>query len=210
MDLNTYYKLIASESRARKYLLEKCFKNHQRFCPRCRSRKLYKLQEGRYRCSRCEHTFHDFSGRWINRGRLSSVQWLSLIKLFELEVSVRKMALQLKLSWDLWFFQNLILALFSTRLFKKSGLGREDYRRTLINFSVMATRFTSKYSVMGAVSWMIRPLFRLRADLSLYLHRPEDSTPSEQIEGHLSEETIHGIFDYPGKPGAKRMTMQVA
>jgi len=99
MDLNTYYKLIANESRARKYLLEKCFKNHQRFCPRCQTRKLYKLQERRYRCSRCDYTFHDFSGRWINRGRLSSVQWLSLIKLFELEVSVRKMALQLKVSY---------------------------------------------------------------------------------------------------------------
>jgi transposase len=99
MDLNTYYKLIASESRARKYLLGKCLKNHQRFCPRCRSRKLYKLQEGRYRCSRCDYTFHNFSGRWINRGRLNPVQWLSLIKLFELEVSVRKMALQLKLSY---------------------------------------------------------------------------------------------------------------
>lgn len=95
MDLDTYYKLISSEARARKYLLGKCFKNHQRFCPRCRCRKLYKLQEGRYRCSRCEYTFQDFSGRWINRGRLSAVQWLSLIKLFELEVSVRKMSLQL-------------------------------------------------------------------------------------------------------------------
>lgn len=99
MDLNTYYKLIASESRARKYLLGKCFKNHQRFCPRCRARKLYKLPEGRYRCSCCAYTFHDFSGRWINRGRLSSVQWLSLVKLFELEVSARKMALQLNMSY---------------------------------------------------------------------------------------------------------------
>jgi len=35
---------------------------------------------------------------WINRGRLSSVQWLSLIKLFELEVSVWKISLQLNLS----------------------------------------------------------------------------------------------------------------
>jgi transposase len=99
MELETYYKLISSESRARKYLLGKCFKNHQRICPRCCCRKLYKLREGRYRCSRCDYTFQDFSGRWINRGRLSAVQWLSLIKLFELEVSVRKMSLQLGLSY---------------------------------------------------------------------------------------------------------------
>jgi hypothetical protein len=44
----------------------------------------------------------------------------------------------------------------------------------------MATPFTSKYPVMGAVSYLIRPLLRIRASLSLYLHRPEDSTPSEQ------------------------------
>jgi len=99
MDLDTYYKLISSEARARRYLLGKCVKNHQRFCPRCRCRKLYRLQEGRYRCSRCGYTFQDFSGRWINRGRLTAVQWLSIVKLFELELSVRKMALQLGLSY---------------------------------------------------------------------------------------------------------------
>ena len=62
-------------------------------------RKLYKLEDGRYRCSRCRHTFHDFSGRWINQGRLSCIQWLSLVKLFELEVSARKMASQIQLSY---------------------------------------------------------------------------------------------------------------
>ena len=80
----------------------------------------------------------------------------------------------------------------------------------LIYFSTMATLDTSKWSVTGAVSWLIRPLLGVRADLSLYLHRPEDSTPSEQIEGHLSEKSIQDVFDNPGKPGAKRMTMQVA
>ena len=77
----------------------KCFKNHQRFCPRCNKKKLYKLSDGRYRCSRCDYTFHDFSGRWINHGRLSCVEWLSIIKLFELEVSVHKMAKQMKMTY---------------------------------------------------------------------------------------------------------------
>jgi len=99
MELNAYQKLISSERHARKYLLGKCFKNHQRFCPRCRQRKLYRLADGRYRCSRCDYSFHDFSGRWINSGRLTALQWLWIIKLFELEVSVRKMALQLGLSY---------------------------------------------------------------------------------------------------------------
>lgn len=99
MDLTSYYDLISSESKARRYLLGKCFKNHQRFCPRCNKKKLYKLRDGRYRCSRCDYTFHDFSGRWINHGRLSCIEWLSIIKLFELEVSVHKIARQMKMTY---------------------------------------------------------------------------------------------------------------
>ena len=45
---------------------------------------------------------------------------------------------------------------------------------------------------------------------SLYLHRPEDSTPSEQIEGHLPEEDIDDVLEDPGKPGAEGVGMQVA
>ena len=80
MDLTTYYDLISSEQ-GRRYLLGKCFHNHQRFCPRCRMRKLYKL--GAEISLLSAHTFRDFSGRWINHGRLSCIQWLPIIKLFE-------------------------------------------------------------------------------------------------------------------------------
>jgi len=80
----------------------------------------------------------------------------------------------------------------------------------LINFSVMATPFTSNTQLWEAVSWLICPLLRVRTDLFLYLHRSEDSTPSEQIEGHLSEKRIQNIFDNPGKPGAKRPAVQMA
>ena len=80
----------------------------------------------------------------------------------------------------------------------------------LINFSVMEAPFTSKYSVMGAVSWLVRPLLRVRAGLSLYLHRPEDSTSTEQIECHLPEKAIDAVLDKPGKPGAEGIGMQVA
>lgn len=100
MDLNIYHKLIKSENSAYKYLSKKCRKNGHRFCPRCNQRKLYKLKDNRRRCSRCKYTFHDFSGRWINHGRFTCVQWLSLIKLFELEQSVRKIAEQMNLSYN--------------------------------------------------------------------------------------------------------------
>ncbi|MBA7542104.1 hypothetical protein ES705_34423 [subsurface metagenome] len=100
MDINTYEQLIRSESTARKYLLGYCWKNHQRFCPRCRCRKLYKLGDGRRRCARCRYTFHDFTGRWINTGGLTPGQWLRIIKLFELELSTRKIANQLGLAYN--------------------------------------------------------------------------------------------------------------
>ena len=100
MDLDTYRELIKSEISARKYLSKKCRKNGHRFCPRCKHRKLYKLSSGRRRCASCKYTFHDFSGRWINHGRLTCIQWLSLIKLFELELSVHKMAKQMSLAYN--------------------------------------------------------------------------------------------------------------
>ena len=86
MDLNHYEKIIKSEATARRYLLGFCWKNHQRHCPQCRSRKLYTLGSGKKRCARCKYTFHDFSRRFINSGQLTCRQWLRIIKLFELDV----------------------------------------------------------------------------------------------------------------------------
>lgn len=140
MDLDTYYRLISSEKAARKYLSRKCRKNGHRFCPRCTQRKLYKLADERYRCSLCDYTFHDFSGRWINYGRLSALQWLSLIKLFELEVSVRKMSLQLGLSYRAvyWAVSTIRMAILShalegfwswakERLMKHHGVSKDRF-----------------------------------------------------------------------------------
>jgi len=80
----------------------------------------------------------------------------------------------------------------------------------LINFPVMTTRLTSKYSVTEAISWLICPMLRGRAGLSLYLHRSEDSTPSEQIECHLSKKSIQDVFGNPGKSGSEGFGMQMA
>jgi transposase len=100
MDLTTYERLVKTENAARKYLLGFCFENHERFCPRCKGKKLYWLADDRRRCSSCGYTFHDFSGRWINQGNLTAGQWLRLVKLFELELSVRKIAQQLRLFYN--------------------------------------------------------------------------------------------------------------
>ena len=100
MDLKAYEKLIRSESSARKYLLGFCWKNQQRFCPKCRARAFVKLDDGRRRCKQCGYTYHDFSRRWINLSRLNPDQWLRVVKLFELEVSARMIAKQVGLAYN--------------------------------------------------------------------------------------------------------------
>jgi len=46
-----------------------------------------------------KYTFHDFSGRWINKLRISYKHWLWIIKLFEFELSTRKIVQQTGLSY---------------------------------------------------------------------------------------------------------------
>ena len=100
MDLYTYERLVSSENAARRYLVAKCWVNRIRYCPRCGNRKYYLLNVEKRRCSRCSYTYHDFTGRWINRGHLTPGQWLRLIKLFELELSTRKIAGQMGVSYN--------------------------------------------------------------------------------------------------------------
>ena len=100
MDLYTYERIISSENTARRYLVAKCWVNRIRHCPRCGSRKYYLLGVKKRRCKRCDYTYHDFTGRWINRGDLSPGQWLRIVKLFELELSTRKIARQLVIAYN--------------------------------------------------------------------------------------------------------------
>ncbi len=100
MKLIHYEKLIKNESSAFRYLLNFCWKNHQRFCPRCGHRKNYRLQDDRRRCARCAYTFHDFSGRWINNCDLTCRQWLRILKLFEMDLTVLAMRRELDLAYN--------------------------------------------------------------------------------------------------------------
>jgi transposase len=100
MRLIDYENYIKSESKALHYLLKFCWKNHQRFCPRCRQRKNYALSDGRRRCAQCSYTFHDFSGRWINNCDLSCRQWLRVIKLFELDLTILAMSRELGMVYN--------------------------------------------------------------------------------------------------------------
>lgn len=100
MRLIDYEYYIKNESTARRYLLEFCWKNHQRFCPRCRRRKNYPLTDGRRRCARCSYTYHDFSGRWVNNCDLTCQDWLRIIKLFEIDLTVLAMSKEVDLAYN--------------------------------------------------------------------------------------------------------------
>jgi transposase len=100
MSLSAQNDILHDEAKAQKYLSKNCLKNNHRHCPRCNQRKHYRLKDGRRRCSRCKYTFHDFSGRWINSGRLTAVQWLSLIRYFTEELSALKAAGGMGLSYN--------------------------------------------------------------------------------------------------------------
>lgn len=99
MLLQSFEFLIRSENRCRLYLIKKCWGQKRRFCIRCRTHRIYRIIEKRYRCPKCSYTFHDFSGRWIGQLNLKAKQWLWIIKLFELEVSTRRIAKELGLSY---------------------------------------------------------------------------------------------------------------
>lgn len=99
MDLETFEFIGKTENKARLFLKKYCWKKSHVFCSRCRSYGIYRIQGKRYRCKRCGYTFHDFTNRWINRLHIPFKKWLWIIKLFELEISARKISQQVGLSY---------------------------------------------------------------------------------------------------------------
>ncbi len=99
MSIKRFEMMVRDEKTAFKHLKKLLWKNYAKFCIRCRSFKVYKLSSGRYRCNRCRYDFRDFSGRWLSLARLSSKQWIWLIKLFSLELSAKKIAKELEISY---------------------------------------------------------------------------------------------------------------
>ena len=99
MDIVHLSDIASSDEAAREYLLGLCLEDNPRDCPRCSTQKLYHVAGGRYRCSQCRYTFHDFSLRFINGCALTPKQWLWFIKLFELNVPPQDIGRQMKLSY---------------------------------------------------------------------------------------------------------------
>lgn len=97
--LETFEFVGKTENRARLFFKKFCAKNGHVFCTRCKGYKIYRITGKRYRCKRCKYTFNDFSGRWINKLRISYKKWLWIIKFFEVEISARKITQQTGLSY---------------------------------------------------------------------------------------------------------------
>src|SRR6266540_4182284 len=99
MRILDFDKLIRSEISAHRYLVRRRWRGRDKRCLNCNSKRLYRLGEGRYRCSECGYTFGDLTGTWLAQSRISAIKWLWLIKLFELEITAWQAAAQLGVSY---------------------------------------------------------------------------------------------------------------
>ena len=103
MSIKSYEKAVQSESAAKKYVSKYLRKNGHAFCPFCRSREFWKTGDGRRRCKRCKKVYHDLTRRWWNKVKLPLDDWLRVVKMFELELSTRKISKQLNLPYKTVF-----------------------------------------------------------------------------------------------------------
>jgi transposase len=99
MDIKSFHLIVRKENIARRFLAKRLWKNYHRFCIRCKSYKVYRLSDGRFRCKRCGYTYFEWTGRWLGKLKISAIDWLWIIKLFELELSTRKIARQVSISY---------------------------------------------------------------------------------------------------------------
>jgi len=98
MRIQRFQTMIRSESSARRFLRQRRWGDRTR-CPRHRTAAAYVLGEGRWRCRRCGYTFGLRTGTWAGQLRVSAVDWLWLVKLFELELTAARAAVQTGVSY---------------------------------------------------------------------------------------------------------------
>jgi len=98
MLLKDYEQLVVNPQKAARYLQKLCWPNYQRFCPKCKNRKLKQLPNEKRKCLKCNYSFNDYSLRYFGVIRTTPDNWLRIIKLFEMEVQLEEIATQLALS----------------------------------------------------------------------------------------------------------------
>jgi transposase len=116
MTLKSFESIGKTEQRARKYFKKIWCKNSRVFCTDCCSYKTYRIGDGRYRCKRCGNRFHEFTDRWLNAVHIPFKTWLWVVKLFELEVSARKIAHQTGLSYPTAYKACQVIRMALTRV----------------------------------------------------------------------------------------------
>lgn len=100
-----------TEEDARALLLDLCWPDGRKHCPRCRAKDPYQLAGGRLRCGGCRYTFHDFTGRWLNETGLSPLKWTMLAQAFAAELSTREAAASVGISYNTAFKALTVLRL---------------------------------------------------------------------------------------------------
>lgn len=83
MNAHVPERILECKDAANRYLYRVCGQTGARVCPRCQSSVTYGLRSGRQRCRCCRYTFSEFSGRWLGLCRLSCLDWVTLVRLFE-------------------------------------------------------------------------------------------------------------------------------
>jgi transposase len=122
MPLKSLESLFRSERRSHLFLVNEAWRQNRRFCVRCRSSKIYRLADKRYRCARCGYTFHDFTRRWVGELNLTARQWLWIVKLFELEIPPSQMAKEVGISYP-----TALKAIYLIRRAIAEAHGRGDF-----------------------------------------------------------------------------------
>jgi len=124
MNMMEFGKLVISESSAMRYVEKVCDVNSPATCPRCvESLSVYRVENGkRRRCGSCGHTFNVVSARWMGKVKIPFVKWLWIVKLYEMEMTARKISEEIDISYP-----TVLKAVNTIRssIFAVTGHGRE-------------------------------------------------------------------------------------
>ena len=98
MDILDLTKLLNNDKKAKTFLNKFRWKKGV-ICPKCNSTKIFKLSDGRYKCGQCFNRFSDFSGTYLAHNKIPFNKTILLMKLFLMELTARKRALETNLSY---------------------------------------------------------------------------------------------------------------
>lgn len=99
MNLKTFQDIVYKEEKAKRFFLRRRWENGRKICPHCEHVGVVRIRRQRLLCPGCRYEFSDFTGTYLSLLRIEFREWLWLLKLFDLEVSARKAANQLGLSY---------------------------------------------------------------------------------------------------------------